>query len=175
MLRGKAALITGSTSGIGLEVLKTLAAAGCDVAMHGYGDAAVLKETCGRIKSANEVDVAYSSADLRQPAQIRDMVKSVQVDTGPPAPPPCTAATALESSTCCTRYVQEQFGRLDILVNNAGIQFVSPVEEFPEDKWDDIIAVCLSSAFHATKAAVPMMDEQGWGRIINTGGWVAMP
>lgn len=146
MLRGKAALITGSTSGIGLQVLKTLAGAGCNVAMHGFGDPNQLKEMLGEIQAAHKVDVQLSSADLREPAEIRNMVRNVQ----------------------------EQFGRLDILINNAGIQYVSPVEDFPEDKWDDIIAVCLSSAFHATKAALPFMLQEGWGRIINTGSMHAL-
>jgi 3-hydroxybutyrate dehydrogenase len=146
MLAGKAALVTGSTSGIGLSVLKALAGAGCNVAMHGFGDKEALKKLQNDTASEHGIQVEYSNADLRRPEQIRDMVKSVH----------------------------DSFGRLDILVNNAGIQFVSPVQDFPEDKWDDIIAVCLNSAFHATKAAVPYMLDQGWGRIINTGSMHAL-
>ena len=115
--------------------------------MHGMGDPKQLAEIRTKIAGETGVQVAFSNADLKQPAAIRGMVQSV-ADT---------------------------FGnKLDILVNNAGIQFVSPVADFPEDKWDDIIAVCLSSAFHASKAALPYMKEAGWGRIINTGSMHAL-
>jgi len=114
--------------------------------MHGFGDKDALTKIQKDTASEHGVKVELSGADLRRPEQIRDMVKSVH----------------------------DSFGRLDILVNNAGIQFVSPVQDFPEDKWDDIIAVCLNSAFHATKAAVPYMLDQGWGRIINTGSMHAL-
>lgn len=141
MLLGKAALVTGSTSGLGLSVVKALAGAGCSVAMHGFGDPAEINRMRETIAGENGVKVMYSDADVRKPAACREMVQSAA----------------------------SQFGRLDILVNNAGIQFVSPVKDFPEDKWDDILAVCLNATFHATKAALPHMMENGWGRVVNTG------
>ncbi|KAG2427771.1 hypothetical protein HXX76_012096 [Chlamydomonas incerta] len=147
ILRGKAALITGSTQGIGLGVLKALAAAGCDVSMHGLPtDRARIDGLCADIAAQHGVRVAYSAADLLKPAAIRDMVKQTT----------------------------DSFGRLDILVNNAGIQFVAPVHELPDDKWDAILGVCLTATFHATKAALPYMLQQGWGRVVNTGSMHAL-
>lgn len=146
ILAGKAALVTGSTSGIGLAYARALAGAGANVCLHGFGDLSAVQKVQDDLQSSHGIRTAYSDADLKQPAKIRDMVKKAH----------------------------EEFGRLDILVNNAGIQYVSPVEEFPEDKWDDIIAVCLNSAFHATKAALPYMLAQGWGRIVNTGSMHAL-
>ncbi|GAX81173.1 hypothetical protein CEUSTIGMA_g8606.t1 [Chlamydomonas eustigma] len=147
MLAGKVALVTGSTSGIGLEVIRALAGAGANVAMHGLGDPAKLTDMCHKIASDAGVKAIYAPADLKKPAEIRSMVK----------------------------HTADTFGsKLDILVNNAGIQFVSPVVDFPEDKWDDVIAVCLSSAFHTSKAALPYMMAGGWGRIINTGSMHAL-
>lgn len=146
MLAGKVALVTGSTSGIGLAMARALASAGAHVGLHGFGDPSAITALREELSSTHNVRTTYSNADLRQPALIRDMVGSVAAE----------------------------LGRLDVLVNNAGIQFVSPVQDFPEDKWDDIIAVCLSSTFHATKAAVPHMLERGWGRIINTGSMHAL-
>ncbi|KAI8471913.1 MAG: hypothetical protein J3K34DRAFT_415626 [Monoraphidium minutum] len=145
-LAGKVALVTGSTSGIGLAMIKALAAAGADVALHGFGDRATIQNIQAQLRSEHEVDVFYSAADLKQPPQIKTLVDSVA----------------------------DKLGGLHILCNNAGIQFVSPVETFPEDKWDDILAVCLNATFHATKAAVPHMEKAGWGRIINTGSMHAL-
>ncbi|KAF6263895.1 hypothetical protein COO60DRAFT_1282023 [Scenedesmus sp. NREL 46B-D3] len=146
MLAGKAALVTGSTSGIGLAMARALAGAGADVALHGFGTPETIHGLQNELQNNHGIQTTYSDADLRKPPLIRDMVKQVH----------------------------DKFGRIDILVNNAGIQFVSPVQDFPEDKWDDIIAVCLSSAFHTTKAALPYMLDQGWGRIVNTGSMHAL-
>jgi 3-hydroxybutyrate dehydrogenase len=134
ILEGKVALVTGSTSGIGLAIAKALAAEGAKLMINGFGDAAERIETDFKVKAV------HSPADMTRPAEIADMV-------------------ALGEST---------FGSVDVLVNNAGIQFVSPVEEFPPEKWEAIIAINLSSAFHAIRAAVPGMKKRGWGRIINT-------
>ncbi len=139
MLKGKSAIVTGSTSGIGKGVAEALASAGANVLLNGFGDAAEIERQRGALAASARVDVAYHPADMSKLAEIRDMV-----------------ATA-----------QKKFGSVDILVNNAGIQHVAPVEEFPEDRWDAIIAINLSSAFHATKAALPGMRARGWGRIIN--------
>jgi 3-hydroxybutyrate dehydrogenase len=138
-LSGKSALVTGSTSGIGLGIAQALAAAGCRLTLNGLGDAAEIERVRSGLASEFGVEVSYSPADMRQPQQITDMVN---------------AAIA-------------RFDGLDILVNNAGIQFVSPVESFPVNKWDDIIAINLSSAFHTCRAAIPAMVDKGWGRIIN--------
>eukprot|EP00879_Flechtneria_rotunda_P006824 GHRR01007169.1.p1 GENE.GHRR01007169.1~~GHRR01007169.1.p1 ORF type:complete len:198 (+),score=50.21 GHRR01007169.1:196-789(+) len=146
MLAGKAAIVTGSTSGIGLAIARALAGAGANVCLHGFGEADAINKLQQSLQQEHSVQTAYSDADLRKPTLIRKMVQQAQ----------------------------QQFGHIDILVNNAGIQYVSPVQDFPEDKWDDIISVCLSSAFHTTKAAVPFMLQQGWGRIINTGSMHAL-
>eukprot|EP00798_Chlamydomonas_sp_ICE-L_P006281 gene6281-2912_t len=151
MLAGKVALVTGSTSGIGLAVLKALAREGADVAMHGLGEPSViadLKKNLEKVlaESGGGGRLLYDDADLKKPAQIRDMVSRVA----------------------------DKLGGLDILVNNAGIQYVSPVKDFPEDKWEDIFAVCLHATFHASKAALPHMQKAGWGRIINTGSMHAL-
>jgi 3-hydroxybutyrate dehydrogenase len=139
MLKGKTALVTGSTSGIGLAVARALAAEGANVTINGFGDkAAIEAERAGLEKLG--VKAAYSPADMSKPAEIADMIKTAE----------------------------KTFGSVDILVNNAGIQHVSPIEEFPIDKWDQIIAINLSSAFHAIRAAVPGMKARKWGRIINT-------
>jgi len=139
MLKGKIAIVTGSTSGIGLGIADALAAEGCDILLNGFGDAADIAAAAKRIGDTHQVRVAYSPADMSKPADIRGMV---------------TMAV-------------EQFGGVDILVNNAGIQHVAPVVEFPEDRWDAVIAINLSAAFHAAKAALPHMTARGWGRIIN--------
>jgi 3-hydroxybutyrate dehydrogenase len=139
MLKGKTALVTGSTSGIGLGIAKALAAQGANIVLNGFGDAEGPKAEV----AALGVKVGYHGADMSKPAEIEDMMK---------------AAAA-------------QFGRVDILVNNAGIQHVARVEDFPPDRWDAIIAINLSSAFHATRLALPAMRAadhgKGWGRIIN--------
>jgi 3-hydroxybutyrate dehydrogenase len=138
-LQGKSALVTGSTSGIGLGIATALAEAGCSVTLNGLGDGAEIERLRARLAEKCRVDVHYSDADMRQPGQIAAMVKETI----------------------------DRSGGLDILVNNAGIQFVSPLETFPLDKWDDIIAINLSSAFHTCRAAIPAMVDKGWGRIIN--------
>lgn len=146
MLAGKVALVTGSTSGIGLQMVKALAGAGCNVVVHGLGERDSMEALTASIGQDAGVKTIYSSADLRRPDEIRHMVKDAA----------------------------QRLGGLDILCNNAGIQHVSPVTSFPEDKWDDIIAICLSSAFHTTKAALPHMQQRKWGRIINTGSMHAL-
>ena len=139
MLKGKNAIVTGSTSGIGKGIAEALASAGTNVVLNGFGDAAEIERQRAALAASAKVDVAYHPADMSKPAEIRDLVTSTQ----------------------------KKFGGVDILVNNAGIQHVAPVEEFPEDRWDAIIAINLSSAFHATKAALPGMRARKWGRIIN--------
>lgn len=140
MLKEKTAIVTGSTSGIGLGIARALAAAGCNVMLNGFGDPAQIEQTRAELARAHGVRVAYHPADLSQPAQIADLI----------------AATVRE------------FGGVDVLCNNAGIQFVAPMEEFPPEKWDAVIAVNLSSAFHTIRHALPYMRRAGWGRIINT-------
>ncbi len=139
MLKGKSAIVTGSTSGIGLGIAEALAQQGVNILFNGFGDKAAIDKVVADTATKFGVKTAYSAADMSKPADIRDMVK-----------------LAIES-----------FGAVDILVNNAGIQHTATIEEFPEDKWDAIIAINLSSAFHATKAALPSMKARGWGRIIN--------
>jgi len=146
---GKVAVITGSTSGIGLGIAQGFARAGINVMINGLGDAKVI-ETILEELSSYGIKAQYHGADMTEPAQIRDLM-----------------STTLES-----------FGALDILVNNAGIQKVSPIEEFPEGSWDAIMAINLTSSFHTTKAAIPIMRRAGWGRIINIAsahGLVASP
>jgi 3-hydroxybutyrate dehydrogenase len=135
MLKGKTALVTGSTSGIGLGLAKALARQGANIVLNGFGDVEGPKAEV----QALGVKVAYHGADMSKPAEIEDMMKFAAV----------------------------QFGRVDILVNNAGIQHVAPVHDFPPEKWDAIIAINLSSAFHATRLALPAMRAANWGRIIN--------
>jgi len=139
-LAGKAAVITGSTSGIGLAYARALAKAGANIVLNGMGEPADIETERAGIERDFGVKAVHSSADMTKPAEIYEMI-------------------ALGEKT---------FGSVDILINNAGIQFVSPVEEFPPEKWDAIIAINLSSAFHAIHAAVPGMKRRGWGRIINT-------
>lgn len=135
MLKNKTALITGSTSGIGLGIAKALARQGANIVLNGFGDAEGPKTEI----AALGVQVAYHGADMSKPAEIEDMMQ----------------------------FATAQFGPVDILVNNAGIQHVARVEDFPVDKWDAIIAINLSSAFHASRLALPAMRAAHWGRIIN--------
>ncbi|UYN97062.1 MAG: 3-hydroxybutyrate dehydrogenase [Enhydrobacter sp.] len=138
-LKGKVALVTGSTSGIGLAVAQAFAAEGCNLMLNGFGDAAAIERLRLGMEKDCGVKVAYNGADMSKPAQIADLVAKTQ----------------------------SAFGSLDILVNNAGIQFVAPIESFPPEKWDAIIAVNLSATFHAIRAALPAMKQRKWGRIIN--------
>ena len=149
-LEGHVAVITGSTSGIGQALAAALAEQGVNIVLNGFGDAAKIEADRQAVQERTNVAVRYHGADMSKPAEITDLIA----------------------------YAHGEFGRLDILVNNAGLQHVAPVDEFPEDKWDTLIAVILSSAFHATKAAVPVMKAQGRGRIINIAsahGLVASP
>ena len=138
-LNGKTALVTGSTSGIGEGIARALARAGCNVTLNGFGDAHAIETLRADIADQAGVTVRYDAADMRVPAAIAAMI----------------AEHAAE------------LGAVDILVNNAGIQHVAPVASFPADKWDDIIAINLSSAFHTIRASLPAMVERGWGRIVN--------
>ena len=140
MLKGKSALVTGSTSGIGLAIARAMAAQGANVTINGFGDNAAIEKERSGIEKEFAVKAVYSPADMTKPAEIADMVKTAE----------------------------KTFGSLDVLVNNAGIQFVSPIEDFPIDKWDQILAINLSAAFHAIRAAVPGMKSRKWGRIIST-------
>ena len=135
MLKGKTALVTGSTSGIGLGIAKALAAQGANIVLNGFGDIEGPKAEI----SALGVKVAYHGADMSKASEIEAMMK----------------------------FAADTFGRVDILVNNAGIQHVARIEEFPVERWDAIIAINLSSAFHATRLALPAMQQANWGRIIN--------
>src|SRR5215470_7405342 len=149
-LEGRVSLVTGSTSGIGLGIARALAAAGSAIMLNGFGRPEDIAETQARIISEFGVRVPYSPADMSKVASIGDMM-----------------ATVLDL-----------FGRLDILVNNAGIQHVAPLEQFPAEKWDAILAINLTSAFHATRAALPAMRQNKFGRIINIAsahGLVASP
>src|SRR5262245_28853617 len=139
MPQGRVAIITGSTSGIGLGIARALAGAGCDVMLNGFGEAAAIKREQDQITKEFRVRVGYHPADLSRPADIKQMAE---------------AAT-------------RELGRVDILVNNAGIQHTAPVEKFPADRWDAVIAINLSANFHAISAVLPQMRERNWGRIIN--------
>jgi len=150
MLKGKSAVVTGSTSGIGLGIAEAYAKEGINVMLNGFGDAAEIEKTRAALASKYGVKVLYSGADMSKDDQIVGMIKDAEA----------------------------AFGAVDILVNNAGIQFVSPVDEFPEARWNAIQAINLSSSFHATKAAMPGMKKRNWGRIINVAsahGLVASP
>jgi 3-hydroxybutyrate dehydrogenase len=138
-LRGQTAIVTGSTSGIGQAMAKALAGQGCNIVVNGLGDPHKIEIERCEIANAYGVEVKYHGADMTKPDDIADMVV----------------------------FAKREFGRLDILLNNAGVQFVSPIEDFPIDKWNQIIAINLSSAFHAIRAAVPIMKAQGRGRIVN--------
>jgi len=139
MLKGKTALVTGSTSGIGLATARTLAQDGANIVINGFGDKAAIEAERAGLEKDFGIKAIYSPADMSKPAEIAEMV-----------------ATA-----------EKTFGSLDVLVNNAGIQFVANIEDFPPEKWDAIIAINLSSAFHSIRAAMPGMKKRKWGRIIN--------
>lgn len=135
MLKGKTAVVTGSTSGIGLGIAKALAEQGANIVMNGFGE----KDVAIAEVKAFGVEVEYHGADMSKPAEIEDMMRTAE----------------------------KRFGGVDILVNNAGIQHVANVEDFPVDRWDAIIAINLSSAFHTSRMALPGMKQRNWGRIIN--------
>ena len=139
MLKGKTALITGSTSGIGLGIAEAFAAEGMNLVINGFGVAAGIEQLRAGLAAKHGVKVVYSPADMANTASIESMMD----------------------------LAKSEFGGVDILVNNAGIQFVAPIDEFPPEKWDAIIAINLSSAFHTTRLALPHMKKQGWGRIVN--------
>ncbi|MFC3068564.1 3-hydroxybutyrate dehydrogenase [Phenylobacterium soli] len=149
-LKGQVAVVTGSTSGIGQAMAHALAGEGVNVVLNGFGDPAKIEADRAALEKSAGVRAIYHGADMTKPGEIADLVA----------------------------FAQREFGRLDILLNNAGVQHVAPVEEFPIEKWDQIIAINLTSAFHATRAAVPIMKAQGRGRIVNLAsahGLVASP
>jgi 3-hydroxybutyrate dehydrogenase len=149
-MKNKSAIITGSTSGIGLSLAQHLAGEGCHIMLNGFGDRQEIENLQQELSSQNQVTVLYSDADMTNPEQIEGMVQSAS----------------------------EAFGGVDILINNAGIQHVAPIDEFPIEKWDAIIAINLSAAFHTIRAVLPFMKKKKWGRIINIAsahGLVASP
>jgi 3-hydroxybutyrate dehydrogenase len=137
MLKGKTALVTGSTSGIGLGIAQALAAQGANIIANGFGDVEAAKREIAQAGAG--IKVGYHGADMSKSAEIEDMM----------------------------RYAETEFGGADILVNNAGIQHVANIEDFPPERWDAIIAINLTSAFHTTRLALPGMKQKNWGRIIN--------
>src|SRR5208337_5460080 len=139
MRAGKTAIVTGSTSGIGLGIATALAGQGANIVLNGFGPADEIEKIVSDLKRQHNVGVLYSSANIADPDEIEEMVDQTRTE----------------------------FGGVDILVNNAGIQHVDPIEEFPVDKWNAIIAINLSGAFHTCRLAVPDMKKNGWGRIIN--------
>jgi 3-hydroxybutyrate dehydrogenase len=150
MLKGKNAIVTGSTSGIGMAIAHALAAEGCNVLLNGFGDKSMISGLVNEMQQKHGVRVDYSPADMTKPGEIVEMVNM------------------------CER----MFGRTDILVNNAGIQFTGPVDGYPVEKWDQIIAINLSASFHSVRAALPGMKKRNYGRIINIAsvhGLVASP
>ena len=138
-LEGKTALVTGSTSGIGLGIARSLAAAGANIVFNGFGDATEIAAVRQQVEKEFAVKTSYSGADMSKAAEIEAMMQQAA----------------------------SEFGGIDILVNNAGIQYVSSIEDFPVEKWDAIIAINLTSAFHTTRLALPYMRQKNWGRIIN--------
>ena len=139
MIKGKTALVTGSTSGIGLGIARAYAKEGANVVINGLGEATAIESARAAIEREFDVACRYAGADMTDPGAIAAMVEEAG----------------------------RTFGSIDILVNNAGIQFVSPIEDFPIDKWDRVIAINLTSSFHTIRAAVPGMKAKGWGRIVN--------
>ena len=139
MLSGKTALVTGSTSGIGLGIARSLAGQGANIVFNGFGDAQQIEKLYLETGTEFGVQTAYHNADMSKPAEIEAMM----------------------------RFAADKFSGVDILVNNAGIQHVAPIEEFPPEKWDAILAINLTSAFHTTRLALPGMKQKNWGRIIN--------
>jgi len=139
MLAKKSAIVTGSTSGIGLGIARALAEQGADILLNGFGSAPEIEHTRTELQRRYGVKVVYSGADMSRPDQVRAMAE----------------------------LARSEFGKVDIIVNNAGIQHVAPIEEFADDKWDAVLAINLSSAFHLIKAVVPGMKERRFGRIIN--------
>lgn len=149
-LKDKVALVTGSTSGIGLGIARALAAEGAHIMLNGFGEAGEIEKLRADLAKEFSIKVGYDGADLSKPDQVAALVQKTQ----------------------------DELGRIDILVNNAGIQFTAPVEEFPEAKWEAIMAINLSAVFYGMKAAIPAMKKQKWGRIINIAsahGLVASP
>ncbi|HVJ35762.1 MAG TPA: 3-hydroxybutyrate dehydrogenase [Terriglobia bacterium] len=140
MSKGKTAVVTGSTSGIGLAIARALAAQGSNVVINGFGDAAAIEQVRAAIEKEYGVKASYDGADMTKGAEIAAMIANAE----------------------------KTYGSVDILVNNAGIQHVAPLEEFPVEKWDAIIAINLTAAFHAIRAVIPGMKQRKWGRIINT-------
>jgi 3-hydroxybutyrate dehydrogenase len=138
-MKPKSAVITGSTSGIGLTIARHLAGAGFSIMLNGFGDPSEIEALRQEMSAQYEVQALYSGADMTDPAQIADMIRSAHA----------------------------AFDRIDVLVNNAGIQHVSPIDEFPQEKWDAIIAINLSAAFHTIRETLPLMRKNNWGRIIN--------
>ena len=150
MLKSKSVVVTGSTSGIGLGMARAFAAEGANIMLNGLGDTAGIEKLRAGIEADFTVKAVYSPADMTRPAEIADMIAQAQ----------------------------RELGGVDVLVNNAGIQHVAPVDEFPPEKWDQIIAINLTSAFHTTRVALPLMKAKGWGRIINIAsahGLIASP
>src|SRR5690348_8245096 len=150
ILAGRSAVITGSTSGIGQAIARAYAAEGANIMLNGFGDPVAIESLRAGLAKEHGVKVQFHGADMSKPVEIRDLIAKAEA----------------------------AFGAVDVLVNNAGIQHVDPIENFPEDRWDAIIAINLSSAFHATKAALPGMKKRRWGRIVNIAsahGLVASP
>jgi 3-hydroxybutyrate dehydrogenase len=139
MLKGKTSLITGSTSGIGLGIARALAAQGSNIILNGFGDTEQIDLLRQGIAEEFHVQVRYHGADMSKPDEIETMINDIA----------------------------REFGGIDILVNNAGIQYVAPIQDFPPERWDTILAINLSAAFHTTRCALPYMQQQNWGRIIN--------
>jgi 3-hydroxybutyrate dehydrogenase len=139
MLKGKAAIVTGSTSGIGLGIARALAEVRCNIMLNGFGEASVIEHERGKLATEFGVKVSFNGADLSKPTEVSEMIEAATLE----------------------------LGQVDILVNNAGIQHTAPVEQFPIDRWDAVIAINLSSNFHAIRAVIPQMRQRNWGRIIN--------